>query len=67
VNDAKISLHGYDESDRRRIKNLACQFVAAMLERGDIEQTEDAVRKAMPQAIRDARDILGAVNEYLCG
>ena len=60
-------LTGYDDSDKRRIATLAARFVAAAVERGEIELTDEAIRAAMPRAVQDAREVVNAVNEYLCG
>ncbi len=58
-------LTGFDESDRKRIRTLASKFVSAQVERGAIECTDEAIRAAMPAAVKDAKEIIAAVNEYL--
>lgn len=64
---AKIRLDGFDEQDRERIKALACRFVEGQIERQEIECSDEAIRAAMPQALRDARDAVAAATEFLCG
>lgn len=60
-------LDQYDDEDKRRIKALACQLIEGQILRGKLECTDEAIRAAMPQAIEDARQVVAAVNEYLCG
>ena len=59
--------HGYDDEDKQRIKSLACRLVAGQIARGEIECTDEAIRSAMPTAVEDARQVVTAVGEYLCG
>jgi hypothetical protein len=59
-------LTGYDEADKRRIVNIASQLVAAKIERGEIPETE-AIRAAMPDAVRDAKQTVNAMWEFLSG
>lgn len=60
-------LTGYDEADKRRIVNIASQLVAAKIERGEIPETDDAIRAAMPDAVRDAKQTVNAMWEFLAG
>jgi len=60
-------LHGYDETDIRRIRALACRLVESKVTKGEIELTDEAIRAAMPEAIEAARQAVTAVNEFLCG
>lgn len=60
-------LFGYDEADKTRIKAIASRLVEGMIESGEIELTDEAIRAAMPGAIEDARQVVTAVNEFLCG
>lgn len=60
-------LDGYDESDRGRIKRLMTALVAGKIERGEIPCTDEAIKAAMPQALSDAKAVVNAAIEYLCG
>ena len=60
-------LTGYDEADKRRIVNIASQLVAARIERGEIPETDEAIRAAMPEAVRDAKQTVNAMWEFLAG
>lgn len=60
-------LIGYDEADKRRIVNIASRLVAAKIERGEIPETEEAIRAAMPEAVRDAKQTVNAMWEFLSG
>jgi hypothetical protein len=60
-------LTGYDEADKRRIVNIASQLVAGKIERGEIPETDDAIRAAMPDAVRDAKQTVNAMWEFLAG
>lgn len=60
-------LDHYDETDRRRIKALARKLIEGQIESGALECSDDAIRAAMPKAVEDARQMVMAVNEYLCG
>ncbi len=60
-------LDGYSPEDRHRIISLMSQLVAGMIENGEIECTDEAIKAAMPQAFADAKATVTAVNEYLCG
>jgi hypothetical protein len=63
----KVYIGGYDEQDQARIKALAVKLVSGMVEQGKIPETVEAIRAAMPDALRTARDTIGAVNEFLAG
>ena len=58
-------LTGYDEADKERIKTLAARFVISQIERGEIPATDDAIRAAMPVAVRTAKRTINAVWEFL--
>lgn len=60
-------LDGYSEDDRRRIVNIASQLVAAQIERGEIPMTDEAIKAAMPSAVRDAKQTVNAMWEFLAG
>jgi hypothetical protein len=57
----------FDPSDRERIKNLACLLVEGMIANGEIPETEEDIRAAMPGAFADAQQVVIAANEYLAG
>lgn len=56
-----------DEDYKRRVKAIACALVAGMLERGEIAETEDAIRAATKRAVADAKQVVRAAEEYICG
>lgn len=60
-------LNGFDDADRKRIIAVASQFVASRIERGEIPCTNEAIKEAMPQAVKDAKEVVAAANEFLCG
>lgn len=60
-------LDQYDPLDRKRITNLAAQLVIAKVEKGEIPCTDEAIKAAMPEAVKDATQTINAVNEYLAG
>ena len=60
-------LDQYNDGDKRRIKALACKLIAGQIFSGKLEFTDEAIRAAMPQAIEDARQVVTAVSEYMCG
>jgi hypothetical protein len=60
-------LDHYDPTDQARIKSLMRQLVEGQIERGEIPCTDEAIKAAMPEAFKLARDTINAVNEYLCG
>lgn len=65
--DIKARLKQYDESDRRRILNLAQKLVIGGVEKGSIRDTPESIAAAMPEAIADAMQVLNAISEYLSG
>lgn len=67
VAEAKIRLDGFDEQDRQRIKALACRLVEGQIERREIPCSDEAIRAAMPQALRDAKQAVASATEFVCG
>jgi hypothetical protein len=64
---ASDKLAGYDDDDRRRIIEIASRLVEAQIVMGQIPETDEAIRAAMPQAIQDAKQTVNAMWEYLAG
>ncbi len=64
---ASDKLAGYDEDDRRRIIEIASRLVESQIALGQIPETEEAIRAAMPQAVQDAKQTVNAMWEYLAG
>lgn len=60
-------LDHFDPQDRERIKSIACTIVEGMIANGEIAETEEAIRGAMPGAFADAQAVVMAANEYLAG
>jgi glutamate-1-semialdehyde aminotransferase len=58
-------LDQFAPADRERIKTIACVLVEGMIANGEIPQTEDAIRAAMPEAFADAQKAFIAAQEYL--
>ena len=56
-----------DEITRRRVVSLASRLVEGMIQRGEIPFTDEAIRAAMPQAVSDAKSVVLAAEEFLCG
>jgi hypothetical protein len=56
-----------DELHTKRVKAVAAALVEGMIVSGEIPLTEEAIRAAMPQAVADARQVVNAAEEYLCG
>jgi hypothetical protein len=66
--DACLSrLSHYPEADQRRIRTIAEQLIEGQISSGKVEATEDAVKAATRTAVNDARQVVVAVDEYLCG
>lgn len=57
----------YTPDEKSRIKAIAAKLVETQIEKGDIPCTDEAIRAAMPQAVEDARQVVVAVDEFLCG
>jgi len=60
-------LDHYDATDQKRIKAIMCQIVESQIDRGEIPCTDDAIKAAMPEALKLARAAVNAANEFLCG
>jgi nicotinamide mononucleotide adenylyltransferase len=60
-------LSHYPEADQRRIRTLAEQLIEGQIISGQVAATEDAVQTATRVAVNDARQVVVAVDEYLCG
>lgn len=60
-------LDHFDPTDRERIKSIACVLVEGMIAKGEIPETEEAIRAAMPGAFADAQQVVTAANEFLAG
>ena len=56
-----------DNTHTERVKAVACALVEGMIANGEIACTQEAIRAAMPQAMVDARQVVNAAEEYLCG
>jgi len=63
----KVSLAGFEPQDRARVVAIASQLVEGMVVNGEIACTDEAIRGAMPQALRDAKAAVAAANEFVCG
>jgi hypothetical protein len=55
-----------DDYRQKRIKAIAVAIVSGQMERGEIEQTEEAMRAAVKEAVETARAAFDAAEEYLC-
>ena len=55
------------DAHQRRVVNIATLLVAGMIERGEIEDTDEAIQAAMPRAVADARAIVNAAEEFISG
>ena len=60
-------LDGYDKIDQERIKRLMQRLVEGQVARGEIPCTDEAIKAAIPQALKDAKQVINAANEFLCG
>ncbi len=61
----KARLEHFSEADQRRIRVLAVKLVEGQVANGKIEESDEAIALAMPQALKDAMDTLAAVNEFI--
>lgn len=59
------TLSGYTDTDKKQIAVLATRLVIAKIERGEIADTDEAIRAVMPEAVADAKQVLHAVWEFL--
>ena len=57
----------YDEQEKKQITALMCRLVEEGIESGAIEESSDAIKAAMPQAMADAKTLFNAAIEYLSG
>jgi hypothetical protein len=57
----------YSPDEKRRIKAIAAKLVEGRIENGEIPCTDEAIRAAMPQAVEEARQVVVATDEFLCG
>jgi hypothetical protein len=53
---------GHEAARHRRIVKIASQVVAAQLERGEIPETDEAIRAAMLLAMEDAKQIVDGID-----
>lgn len=58
---------GEDILRRKRIVAIATQIVASQIEKGEIEATDEAIKKAMPEAIATAKAAYNAAVEFISG
>lgn len=58
---------GDQENRRKRIAEIATQIIVSEIERGEVEDSDEAVAKALPEAIRTAKAAYDAAEEYLSG
>jgi hypothetical protein len=66
--DACMShLSHYPAADQRRIRTVAEQLIEGQIISGKVEASEEAVKAATREAVNDARQVVVAVEEYLCG
>ncbi|MBU9200128.1 hypothetical protein KTD31_01755 [Burkholderia multivorans] len=66
--DACMSqLSHYPDADQRRIRTLAIELIEGQISSGKVVATEEAVKAATREAVNDARQVVVAVDEYLCG
>lgn len=66
--DACMSqLSHYPDSDQSRIRLLAEQLIEGQISSGKVGATEEAIQSATREAVKDARQVVVAVGEYLCG
>lgn len=57
-----------DEDRKRKLVNLTTHLLDGMVERGEVDLDDDAaLKKAANQCVRDANQVLNAVEEFLCG
>ena len=57
----------YSAQQKSQISAIAQALVTGMIENGEIDCTDEAIRAVMPQVVRDATQVVNAVDEYLCG
>lgn len=50
---------------KKRIAEIATEIVSNQMARGEIEQSDEAIQKAMPAAVKLAREAYDAAVEYL--
>jgi len=60
-------LDGYEQLDKDRIKRVMIALVAAQVESGKIPCTEEAIKEAMAEALKDAKQLVNACNEFISG
>jgi hypothetical protein len=53
------------DARKRRIAEIASAIVAGMIEKREIECTEEDIKRAMPQAIADAKAAYDAAEEFV--
>jgi hypothetical protein len=52
-------------SRRERIVAIASEIVAGKMAKGEIARTDEAIREAMPAAVKLAREVYDAAMEYV--
>lgn len=60
-------LVGFDDKQKERIKAIAPKLVEGQIESGLIDCTDEAINDAVPQAVADAKAVVAAAAEFLCG
>jgi hypothetical protein len=63
--EPSAGFRGDAERRKMRIAEIATEIVASKMANGEIEQSEEAIRKAMPAAVKLAREAYDAAEEYL--
>jgi hypothetical protein len=53
------------DSRRERIVAIASEIVASKMATGEIARTDEAIREAMPAAVKFAREVYDAAMEYV--
>lgn len=64
---SKSLIDHFDDADKQRIKTLATKLVIGQIESGELPLDEEVIRAAMPRSIKDAIQVVNAINEYLAG
>lgn len=67
VDECMSRLSHYPEDDQRRIRAIATALIEGQISSGNVAGTEDAVKAAARAAVNDARQVVVAVEEYICG
>jgi nicotinamide mononucleotide adenylyltransferase len=57
----------YPAANQERIRSVATQLIEGQIASGKVAGTEEAVQAATRVAVDDARQVVTAAEEYLCG